>query len=255
MTIDWITVSAQVVNFLILVWLLKRFLYQPVMNAMERRERRITERLQEAQEREQKAGEAETEFHRRRDELDSKRSELLRQARADAEDEKHRLLEDARADVAESREQWRRQVEAEKQEFLDDLRRHAARSIQAAASRAIGDLAGVPLQEQIIATFLERLRSLDAEARKALAHASGPMQVTTAFELDSAARGRLTRAIHEQLAADIDVDYAQADELICGIALKRGGQRLSWNLADYLEELGEHVEEAFNPAAGGRVEV
>ena len=45
MDVDWITVSAQIVNFLILVWLLKRFLYRPVLNAMNRREQRIHQRL------------------------------------------------------------------------------------------------------------------------------------------------------------------------------------------------------------------
>ncbi len=49
MAIDWITVSAQIVNFLILVWLLKHFLYQPIIRAMDRREQRVSERLNEAQ--------------------------------------------------------------------------------------------------------------------------------------------------------------------------------------------------------------
>ena len=49
MSVNWFTVAAQVVNFLILVWLLHRFLYGPIIAAMDRRERRIAERLQDAQ--------------------------------------------------------------------------------------------------------------------------------------------------------------------------------------------------------------
>ncbi|NLX99005.1 MAG: hypothetical protein GXY83_22905 [Rhodopirellula sp.] len=37
MPIDWFTVAAQVVNFLILVWLLKRFLYKPILHAIARK--------------------------------------------------------------------------------------------------------------------------------------------------------------------------------------------------------------------------
>jgi len=55
MNIDWLTVAAQVVNFLILVYLLKRFLYKPVIAAMDRREARIRDRLEKAREREQEA--------------------------------------------------------------------------------------------------------------------------------------------------------------------------------------------------------
>jgi len=38
MLIDWFTVVAQVINFLILVWLMKRFLYKPILNAIAARE-------------------------------------------------------------------------------------------------------------------------------------------------------------------------------------------------------------------------
>jgi F-type H+-transporting ATPase subunit b len=48
MLIDWFTVGAQVVNFLILVWLLKRFLYKPILHAIDERERRIAKELADA---------------------------------------------------------------------------------------------------------------------------------------------------------------------------------------------------------------
>ena len=41
MLIDWFTVGAQVLNFVVLVWLLKRFLYKPVLNAIDAREKRV----------------------------------------------------------------------------------------------------------------------------------------------------------------------------------------------------------------------
>ncbi|HQU90423.1 MAG TPA: F0F1 ATP synthase subunit B, partial [Denitromonas sp.] len=48
MLIDWFTVVAQLLNFLILVWLLKRFLYQPVLDAIDAREQRIAKELAQA---------------------------------------------------------------------------------------------------------------------------------------------------------------------------------------------------------------
>jgi len=60
MQIDWITVVAQIVNFLVLVWLLQRFLYGPITRAMKNREKRIENRLTEArQERNEAEDEAE----------------------------------------------------------------------------------------------------------------------------------------------------------------------------------------------------
>ena len=48
MLIDWFTVGAQALNFLVLVWLLKRFLYKPILNAVDAREKRIAAELADA---------------------------------------------------------------------------------------------------------------------------------------------------------------------------------------------------------------
>ena len=48
MLIDWFTVGAQALNFIILVWLLKRFLYKPILNAVDAREKRIAAELADA---------------------------------------------------------------------------------------------------------------------------------------------------------------------------------------------------------------
>ena len=48
MNIDWFTLSAQIVNFLILLVLLRKFLYGPLRNVMQKREEKVTSRLEEA---------------------------------------------------------------------------------------------------------------------------------------------------------------------------------------------------------------
>ena len=55
MLIDWFTVLAQIINFLVLVYLLKRFLYGRIIRAMDERERKIALRLEEAQGRKEEA--------------------------------------------------------------------------------------------------------------------------------------------------------------------------------------------------------
>lgn len=249
MQIDWITVSAQIVNFLILVWLLKRFLYQPVIRAMERREQRIADRLNEAQQREQQAGEQVQRYQDKSDELEQRREEILTKAKEEAEQQKKQLPSEAREEVSEKRDSWQRQADQEKEDFLGNLRRQVAESVQTIARKTLRDLADAGLEEQLAHRFIERLKSLDKKARQALADSSEPARIASAFELDSAVRGRLTRAIHEQLAEGIEVDYTQSPELLCGIELSRGSQRLDWNLADYMEELEAGINEAFSPTA------
>jgi F-type H+-transporting ATPase subunit b len=59
--------------------------------------------------------------------------------------------------------------------------------------------------------------------------------------------------VHEHITDDVEVEYEQFPDLVCGIELSSGGRRLSWNLADHLQELKARVDEAFaafDPATG-----
>ena len=246
MQIEWITVSAQIVNFLILVWLLKRFLYQPVMRNMERREKHITDRLIDAQEREQEAA-AQTQLYQNKCiELDHRRDEILEKAHKEAGQQKKELLEKARFEVAEIRAGWQHQADLEKHDFLLTLQRQSAGAVYTIARKALSDLADTDLETQIVHHFIKRLHSLDKQARKALRQASkDPLRIASSFELNATVRGRLTRSIHEEIGKDILVAYTHAPELLCGIELTRGGQRLSWNLAEYMDELDIQITDAF----------
>ncbi len=244
MQIDWLTVSAQIVNFLILVWLLKHFLYQPVINAMDRREERIAARLDEARQREQDA-EREARAHREKsEELTRERERLMAQAREEIEEKRKELLEEARGEVDEKRRGWQQQVEHERAEFLESLKAEAAGCIQTIARRALRDLADDELEERIIDAFVRRLQVLDDETREALAQGTTSISVTTSFELASPVRARLTRAIHEHVVADAEVTYGESEELLCGIELSAGGRKLAWTLAGYLAGLDERMEAA-----------
>lgn len=254
MQIDWITVSAQVVNFLVLVWLLKRFLYGPIVEAMQRRERRIADRLESADAREREADDKARQYRDRREQLDRERDEILEKAREEAEQRRRELIDEARAEVDAKRREWQRQIEREREDFAAGLRTRTAEAVQAISRRALADLADSALEARLVDVFLEQVRKADADTRDALAGADGPMRVHSSFELDSQVRSRLTRALHEHLARDAEVEYARDAELLCGLELRRAHHRLGWNLADYMDRLGERVEGALAPVAGRQAE-
>jgi F-type H+-transporting ATPase subunit b len=79
--IDWYTVAAQALNFLILVWLLKRFLYQPVLDAIGAREQRIAMQLADAASKEAAATKEREQFESKNRELDSQPPPRRRRSR------------------------------------------------------------------------------------------------------------------------------------------------------------------------------
>jgi F-type H+-transporting ATPase subunit b len=256
MTVDWFTVGAQVVNFLVLVYLLRRFLYGPVVAAVARREEAIDARLREARQRKEDA-EGEARHHREALEaLEAQRERLLARARDEADDLRRALEKELRRETEERRDRWRAELEREQAAFLRDVRRHAAEEFEALARKALAGLATADLESQMARVLVERLAGLDGERRAALGRASAggeAVRVRSAFELPPTVKRSLTSALHGTLDREVEVTYEVADDLVCGVEIRAGGQSLGWSLEGYLDGLVRRLAEGLEEhAAGGR---
>jgi F-type H+-transporting ATPase subunit b len=254
-TIDWLTVGAQALNFLVLVYLLKRFLYGPVVRAIARREEAIAERLREAEQR-GKDAEAEARHHREaREALEAQRERLQARAREEAEDLRQTLEKDLRREIDELRERWRAELEREQALFLRDIRRHAAEQFEALARRALADLASAELEAQIARVLIERLGDLDGEPRAALVQATEagePVRVRSAFELPATVKRSITSALHDALGREVEVAYERSEDVVCGIEVRAGGQSLAWSLEGYLDGLERRLVDGLRARAAAR---
>jgi F-type H+-transporting ATPase subunit b len=255
MQIDWITVAAQIVNFLVLVWLLHRFLYGPVVRAMDRRELRIADRLREADRKREEAEAEAAAYRAKQAELDEQRDDLMSAARQEAQQEKKALEQAAQAEVAQQKQAWLKQVETQQAEFLQDLRDHSTKHFYALARRALADLADARLEEQMVQAFIDRVERLDRATKKKIAteceRFDRRILIRSRFELDPAEKRRLTHAIHEQILDGAEVVYEEGAAAGTGLELKAGGQTVSWNLDSYLDDLERRTEEeldALRPA-------
>jgi F-type H+-transporting ATPase subunit b len=256
MLIDWFTVGAQVLNFVILVWLLKRFLYRPVLDAIDAREGRITQQIAEAAAAQASALREQADFKHRNEDFDAHREALLKQATVDADAERQRLAEAARqvADAAATRRQ-----DAERDETARQRRGLAERTraeVFAIARRVLADLADTDLDERVAAVFLRHLSALDSATLTSLASGLDTQApraiVRSAFDTGDAQREVLRRAVVAALApgvkgaaSSIDVVFETAPELLGGIELVVGGRKLGWDVAQYMDAL----EQVPDPAA------
>jgi F-type H+-transporting ATPase subunit b len=247
MQIDWLTVGAQIVNFLILVWLLQHFLYGPITRAMASREQRIAERLDEAEKKRRAAEEEARSYRQKQEELEQSRNELMQEARDAAAEARASLEQAARDEVASRKRGWLEQLTAERQSFAQDLRRRSADAFYAVARRALGDLADAELEAQIVQGFIRRLDALDEETLEKLEAGAGAddghVVVESRFELEAGLKRQLTRAIHDRLGSNLHVDYQEAESLDVGIALVAGSQHVAWSIGHYLDDLERAVDD------------
>jgi len=247
MPFDWFTVSAQLVNFLILVWLLKRFLYRPILDALDAREKRIAKELADAAATQTAADQQRDEFEHKNEAFDEQRDGLLAEAKGQAETERKRLFDEARNDVEALRAKQLDELNRERQSLDDEITLRTRKEVFALTRKTLADLAGTTLEERMAEVFTARLQELDGEAKEALVKAlkttAEPVLVRSAFDLPQAQQDALQNALNVAFSADVPLRFETAPDLVSGIELAANGQKVAWSVADHLASLEKTVDE------------
>jgi F-type H+-transporting ATPase subunit b len=256
MLIDWFTIGAQALNFLILVWLMKRFLYKPVLAAIDAREKGIAAELADAATKKDEAKKDRDEFQHKNEDFDQQRAALLSKATDEAKAERQRLLDAARkaADDLSAKRQ---------QTLLDDahnlnqaISRRAGQEVFAITRKALTDLATTSLEERLGEVFTRRLRAMDGPTKQSLGEAlkteANPALVRSTFDLPVEQRAAIQNALNATFSADIQLRFETSPDLISGIELTANGQKVAWSIADYLTSLEKGVDELLKANVPGK---
>jgi F-type H+-transporting ATPase subunit b len=261
MLIDWFTVGAQALNFLVLVWLLKRFLYRPILNAIDAREKRIAAELADADARKAEARQERDAFQRKTEELEQQRAALISEASDAARAERQRLLEQARSDADALATKRRETLRSEAENLNQAIVRRTQQEVFAIARKALTDLASTTLEQSMVEAFIRKLSAIDSATKAGLADMIAaqpePVLVRSAFDLPEAQRSAIGTALNQSFAAQVAVRFEVAPSLVSGIELVAGGRKLAWSIGDYLASLEAGVADLVNgdkPAAGKAAE-
>ncbi len=247
MLIDWFTVVAQALNFLILVWLMKHFLYKPVILAIDEREKRIALALADAKAKKADAKRERDEFQHKNEEFDRQRASLLKSATDDAQAERSRLLDEARLAADALSVARQNSLKSEAHNLNHEIRLRTEQEVFAITRKTLADLAGTSLEESMVDIFIKRMRALAGEEKEqlisALKGSPDPVIVRTTFELPPVLSASIKSTIKETLGRETQVQFETSTKLISGIELTMNGHKVAWNIADYLTSMEKGIEE------------
>lgn len=254
MVIGWFTVVAQAVNFLILAWLLKRFLYKPILHAIDEREKGIAGQRAEAEAKKAEAQRERDEFRRKNEADGRERAALLKKAADEAGAERARLLDEARKDADALRAKREEALRTEQHHLNQEILRWTQEEVFAIARKALADLAATTLEERMGEVFVGRLRGLSGAARDRLAAAlrtkPDSALVRSAFELPPAQRAAIESAVRETFDVKAQVQFQTAPGLVAGVELSANGHKVAWSIADYLARLEKSAGELLRVEGG-----
>lgn len=245
MLIDWFTVFAQIVNFLILVALLRWVLYQPILQVMRKRRARIEAELKVAEDLRQEARREADAYRQQQRELQHQKEQLLAEAKAAADRERQAQLAQLRQEIESLRAAWQEDLRQEQDTLLDTLRQQVSQQVMAIARKALADLADVELEQAMVRVFCQHLHELEESQRQAiaasLAQDRAKFDIRSRFVMPDRERQQLAAALQSEFGPISAIEFTTAPDLVCGIEVKLIDRQIIWSLDSYLQALERAV--------------
>lgn len=245
MEINWFTLIAQILNFFLLVWLLKRFLYKPILKAIDKRESNIVAQLNDAEAKKAEALKEREEFKQKNLTFDLEKKELLDKAIAESKEMQTELLEKARKEAEALKNQLENSAKEKQQNRDATLALKIQEEVFAVSRKALSDLASASLEDQSTTIFINRLESLKDEElngfKEAFKH--GEMTLKSAFPLPEEQQKRIETHVNDLHETKVKLKFEVTPELIGGIELSNRDYKLSWSISEYLSDLEDRIFE------------
>ncbi|TFH52236.1 MAG: hypothetical protein E4G89_01610 [Methanothrix sp.] len=241
MQIDYFTTAAQVVNFALLVFLLKHFLYGPLLKLMDERETAIISRQKAAEDAKREAQAEAESYRRKKEELSAEHEELLVRAKEDAKEFRADMMKKARDEIEETKIEWQKDLQRQRDDFISDLRKYSGQQLYAISRRALRDLANEDLDRQIMIVFINRLKNLEEPERETIKDffkdSEQIITVRSAFKVPVDIQQQIKDVLSSHAEADVRVQFEIVDDLISGMVMSAKNVEIAWSIAGYLDSL------------------
>ena len=254
MIIDMFTVLVQIVNFLILVFLLKKFLFNRILNIIDERENQIGKQFAEA---EQKEKDAEQEFVKQREireKLEKEWEDNLARIKREIEAKRGTMMAEAREAVNGVQAEWEKAILTQREAFLKELRRLSCQQIFVISKKVLSELANARLEDQLIESFITQLEKLEEQKREEFKwdgtkglneQGKNRVEINTAFSLSEESKDLLLKKVKELINNDIIPSFHISQSLICGIELRTENKKIAWSMENYLDMLENGLKDIF----------
>jgi len=244
MHFDWSTLALQTVNFAILVWLLHRFLYQPVLRLVDARRTEIEKQYAEAHSLEARAKDQLAAVEAEQAGIAAERAAALREAAAEAEQAAAARRAHAERDAAARLADARETLAGERRQALAEARRAALDLGAEVAARLLGEVPMKLRAEAWIERIEEYLAALPRPERDVLARqlADAPLKVVTALPLPAEIEQIWDSRLRGGLCGQIVVNFSVDPALIAGVELHFPNAVLQFSWQSTLATIGAEIE-------------
>ena len=248
MEFSWTTFFFEIINFLVLVWILQRFLYKPMTNAITRRKAAIESQLEQANKAQEAAQALQRQYESRLTDWEQEKGKARTRLMDEIAAERARLMSELQIALEQEHEKTRM---LEQKELLELKSKIAAASYANAArfaAQLLSRIANVSLEERICELMIDDLARLPQDKirslRQACENADQPVKVTSAYPVAQNARNAITQALAYIAEQPVHCDFSCDPNLVAGFHISIGSWALDCNLRNELGFFAETANQA-----------
>lgn len=220
------TFVLEIINFLVLLWLLQRFFYKPLQAVIARRRAGIEQQVADAEAMQHQARDLQSQYENRLSHWEAERQSAREALQQEIDRERARQ----QADLRQMLEQERQKAEVSQQRQLLErqlhLERQALQQGSRFAARLLEQCVGPELEARLLDMLLDALPQLPAEQQQSLrereAEHSQPVEVISAYPLSEEARSRLQQGLNQLLGKPGECRFRQDPSLLAGLRVSIG---------------------------------
>lgn len=251
MGINWVTFIAQIVNLFVLIWLLKRFLYRPILEAVEKRQAEIAKKVRQAHQEYEAAQNEHQSLINQKVAFQKEKEALFNQAATQIDKLKQEQKEELTKLKEKTIQKMYAQMRVEKESIETQIRDLTVENFMKLSKKMMNDFGILTPMDNAVILFQKALNKLSLKEKKEIGGSILKQKEITILctpapseEQRKAIQNALSNAF--SLPSTIQYVFKEENALIIGIEIKIADLLVSWNLKSYLDEMQENINKALS---------
>lgn len=242
MEISIFEIVAQIINFFLLLFILNKLFYGPVLKAMEDRRVRIFKAEKEADEKMKQAEILIKDYDKKILRVENKRKSIIDSYRAEALEEKDNLLKEYKEEAKTKRELYLNEVEEEKDYFIKRLRKELGKNAVEIASKILSTISSKELEDEVFKSFISDLKLLgESIPDKEILNQESQINLYSSTALSEKQKNEIEDALKESISNVEGISYKQKEDLILGYELNLETYTIHNSIKTYLNEVEDNI--------------
>lgn len=243
LNINWSTLILQIVNFMVMAFILTRFFFKPVVRILDERSKKVTSALDEAEQREREAAEMRADYEQKIAQAQDQVLSMTQQAQEELARAKQELIEQTRREIQTMQEHAASDLQESRQQAIQKHQQELGRLVTSLSARLMSEAGGSAFQQGAMERFIEQLSALPADQYRDVAEVGEgevvQVHLVSADNPDTESLSRIQTYVEQMLGKPVEIKTRLDPSLVAGAAVRFGDVMIDGSLSGQLHRLNE----------------